>query len=106
MAKFVAHKGVLVLLHDEDAQQIGVADLRDSAWEAPDDDQAEAMRRVIPLLGEYGVRELANGEDEPAPPKRASKRKGGKQVQGRVTSQTAKASEPEPKTEGANEDDD
>ncbi len=68
MAKFTTRKPVTVCLHDEAGREIGEANLRSGAWLAPSDEYAEAMRRQLPLLAEYGIREIADDE-EPEKPK-------------------------------------
>ncbi len=68
MATFTARKPVTVCLHDEAGVEIAEANLRGGVWEAPDEEQADAMRRQLPLLVEYGIREIADDE-EPEKPK-------------------------------------
>jgi len=68
MATFTARKPVTVCLHDEHGVEIAEANLRSGAWEAPDEEQTEAMRRQLPMLVEYGIREIADG-DEPEKPR-------------------------------------
>jgi len=68
MATFTTRKAMTVCLYDDAGTEIGEANLRRGAWLAPSEEHAEAMRRQLPLLVEYGIREIADDE-EPEKPK-------------------------------------
>lgn len=96
---FTARKSAHVLLHDEDGVQIGEARLRPS-WTPPDEEQAEALRRVLPLLGEFGIREVEDGEPvAPLAPAAPSRTRKAQHVRGPVTS-TARAKHEEEASDG------
>jgi hypothetical protein len=59
MATFRAGADMRVALQDEGGKRLGVAQFRIGQWTAPSDAQAEAMRRLLPGLARYGIKEIA-----------------------------------------------
>jgi hypothetical protein len=65
---FTAIKPVRVILHGEDGNELGVAHFRSGNWAPESDVEAEALRRVMPDLAEFGIREGAPPGPVPVPP--------------------------------------
>lgn len=70
---FYSRQDVAVILHDEAGNDIATVHFVRGAWIAPDEVQAGAMRRALPTLAEYAVREGEKPDTKPLIPTRTRK---------------------------------